>query len=206
VPADGASADLLARGIAGLGIDRLPFTAALAQWRDRVTFLRKAGDEAWPDLSDATLAATITDWLAPWLSGATSLSDITAATLQAALGGLLPRALAARLEAEAPTHFTAPTGSRLAIDYAAETAPLVSVRVQEMFGLSRHPAIAGGRVPLTLSLLSPARRPIQVTRDLPQFWAGSWREVRAEMRGRYPKHPWPEDPSAAPPTTRTKSG
>ncbi len=116
----------------------------------------------------------------------------------------MPHALALRLEAEAPTHFTAPTGSRLPIDYGAEGGPQVEVRVQELFGLKSHPTIAGGRVPLTLALLSPAHRPIQVTKDLPQFWRGSWREVRAEMRGRYPKHPWPEDPAEAPPTTRAK--
>ena len=97
-----------------------------------------------------------------------------------------------------------PTGSRLPIDYAAEGGPLLAVRVQELFGLGIHPAIAQGRVPLTLALLSPAHRPIQLTRDLPAFWRGSWRDVRADMRGRYPKHPWPEDPASAEPTRRAK--
>ena len=199
------TARLLAQGLAALGIARLPWTPALLQWRDRVMFLRAAEGVDWPDLADAALAAGIEDWLAPYLAGAAGLADISSGTLQAALSALLPHALSARLEAEAPTHFTAPTGSRLPVDYGAEGGPMVAVRVQELFGLTRHPAIAGGRVPLTLSLLSPAHRPIQVTRDLPQFWTGSWREVRAEMRGRYPKHPWPEDPAAAPPTTRTKA-
>ena len=203
-PPDAATARLLAEGVAGLGIARLPFTPALAQWRDRVSFLRAAEGEPWPDLCDQTLAATAADWLAPFIAGRTALAEITASDLDGALKALLPYALSARLEAEAPTHFTAPTGTRLPVDYGSEGGPQVEVRVQELFGLRSHPALAGGRIPLTLALLSPARRPIQVTKDLPQFWRGSWREVRAEMRGRYPKHPWPEDPSQADPTTRAK--
>ena len=167
-------------------------------------FLRAAEGEPWPDLSDAALAEAPEDWLAPYLEGRTSLADMSAGDLSNALHALLPYELTRRLEAEAPTHFEAPTGSRLPIDYGAEGGPAVSVRVQEMFGLAVHPAIAGGRVPLTFALLSPAHRPIQMTKDLPQFWRGSWRDVRADMRGRYPKHPWPEDPAQAPPTTRAK--
>ncbi|MFG1358884.1 ATP-dependent helicase HrpB [Xanthobacter pseudotagetidis] len=203
-PQDATAARLLAEGVAGLGLARLPFPPALIQWRDRVAFLRAAEGEPWPDLSDAALAATAADWLAPFIAGRTALAEITPSDLDAALKALLPYALSARLEAEAPTHFTAPTGTRLPVDYGAEGGPQVEVRVQELFGLTRHPALAGGRIPLTLALLSPARRPIQVTKDLPQFWRGSWRDVRAEMRGRYPKHPWPEDPSQADPTTRAK--
>jgi ATP-dependent helicase HrpB len=203
-PPDAATARLLADGVAGLGIARLPFSPSLAQWRDRVAFLRAAEGELWPDLSDDALAATAGDWLAPFIAGRTALAEITPSDLDAALKALLPYGLSARLEAEAPTHFTAPTGTRLPVDYGAEGGPQVEVRVQELFGLTAHPALAGGRIPLTLALLSPARRPIQVTKDLPQFWRGSWREVRAEMRGRYPKHPWPEDPSQADPTTRAK--
>ncbi|MFG1346246.1 ATP-dependent helicase HrpB [Xanthobacter autotrophicus DSM 431] len=204
VPADAETARVLAEGLAGLGLERLPFGAAARQWRERVLFLRAAEGEPWPDLSDDALNATASAWLAPFLSGRTALSEITAGDLANALHALLPYELTARLEAEAPTHFTAPTGSRLPIDYGAEGGPEVSVRVQELFGLTAHPAIAGGRVPLTLALLSPAHRPIQVTKDLPQFWRGSWRDVRADMRGRYPKHPWPENPAEAPPTTRAK--
>ncbi|UJX43387.1 ATP-dependent helicase HrpB [Xanthobacter sp. YC-JY1] len=204
VPADAETARALARGIADADIGRLPFSAASRQWRERVMFLRAAEGEPWPDLSDAALAASVETWLAPFLSGRTALADISGADVGNALHALLPYELTARLEAEAPTHFAAPTGSRLAIDYGAEGGPAVEVRVQELFGLTAHPAIAGGRVPLTLALLSPAHRPIQVTKDLPQFWRGSWRDVRADMRGRYPKHPWPEDPAAAPPTTRAK--
>ncbi|MFH1555135.1 MAG: ATP-dependent helicase C-terminal domain-containing protein, partial [Pseudomonadota bacterium] len=160
--------------------------------------------QGWPDLSDATLAATADLWLAPFLDGKSSLAQVGAGDLGNALHALLPYALTARLEAEAPTHFDAPSGSRLPIDYENPEGPLLAVRVQELFGLTRHPAIAAGKVPLILSLLSPAHRPIQVTKDLPQFWRGSWREVRAEMRGRYPRHPWPEDPASAPPTHRAK--
>jgi ATP-dependent helicase HrpB len=118
--------------------------------------------------------------------------------------GLLPWPLKRRLDAEAPTHFEAPTGSAVPIDYEAEGGPKLAIRVQELFGLDRHPAIAGGKVALLIELLSPAHRPVQMTRDLPGFWRGSYAVVRAEMRGRYPKHPWPEDPIAAAPTRRAK--
>ncbi|MGU3496380.1 ATP-dependent helicase HrpB [Xanthobacteraceae bacterium A53D] len=204
VPSTPETAAALAEGIAALGIDRLPWTNALTQWRDRVSFLHEAEGAPWPDLSDQALAATAREWLAPFLTGRTSLAQVSGGDLGNALHALLPYELTHRLETEAPSHFTAPTGSNLPIDYAAEGGPLLPVRVQELFGLTRHPAIAGGRVPLTLALLSPAHRPIQVTKDLPQFWAGSWREVRYEMRGRYPRHPWPEDPANAPPTNRAK--
>ena len=117
---------------------------------------------------------------------------------------MLPWSLRRRLDAEAPTHFTAPTGSQVPIDYDAAQGPTLSIRVQELFGLGTHPAIAGGRVPLTIELLSPAQRPVQVTRDLPGFWRGSYADVKTEMRGRYPRHPWPDDPLHAPPTRRAK--
>ena len=204
VPGDDAAALVLAEGIGRLGIDRLPWSKALSQWRDRVAFLRAAEGEPWPDLSDAALRDAATDWLAPFLLGKAGLRDVGADDLGQALDALLDRALHRRLDAEAPTHFEAPTGSRVAVDYAAEGGPAIAVRVQELFGLSRHPALAGGRVPLTLQLLSPAHRPIQITRDLPGFWRGSWGAVRSEMRGRYPRHPWPEDPAAAAPTLRAK--
>jgi ATP-dependent helicase HrpB len=124
--------------------------------------------------------------------------------LRNALEALLPWPMQRRLDAEAPTHFTAPTGSTIALDYDAEDGPVLAVRVQELFGLREHPAVAAGRVPLTLHLLSPAHRPIQITRNLPGFWAGSWAAVKSEMKGRYPKHPWPDDPASAAPTTRAK--
>jgi len=199
-----ASAQMLAEGIARLGVDRLPWTKSLRQWRDRVMFLRSAEGEEWPDLSDATLAATATDWLAPILLFKTALDQVQVDELDNALQNLLPWTIRRRLDAEAPTHFAAPSGSAVPIDYAAEEGPKLSIRVQELFGLDRHPTIAGGRVPLVVELLSPAHRPVQVTRDLPGFWRGSYAAVKAEMRGRYPRHPWPDDPLAAPPTRRAK--
>ena len=198
------SARLLAEGIAALGIGMLPWSKAQLQLRDRVQFLRRAEGEDWPDLSDGALARAAAEWLAPFLSGKTALSQIGADDLSAALDALLPWSLRKRLDTEAPTHFTAPTGSAVPIDYTAEQGPTVSIRVQELFGLAQHPAIAGGRIPLVIELLSPAHRPVQVTRDLPGFWRGSYKDVKTEMRGRYPKHPWPDDPLHAPATRRAK--
>jgi ATP-dependent helicase HrpB len=197
------SARALAAGIVRLGLDRLPWTKALAQWRDRVMFLRQAEGAEWPDVSDAALAAD-PDWLAAALADKTTLADLSADELTGAIVGLLPWPLRQRLDAEAPTHFAAPTGSRVPIDYAAPEGPKLSIRVQELFGLDRHPTIAAGRVPLVVELLSPAHRPVQVTRDLPGFWHGSYQAVKAEMRGRYPRHPWPDDPLRAQPTRRAK--
>ena len=204
VVANDSTAQKLADGIAGLGMHRLPWTKSLQQWRDRVMFLRASEGEEWPDLSDAALAQTVNTWLAPALAAKTALGDITADELNTAVRALLPWPLQRRLDAEAPTHFAAPTGSQVAIDYEAEGGPKIAIRVQELFGLDRHPAIAGGKVPLLIELLSPAHRPVQMTRDLPGFWRGSYAAVRAEMRGRYPKHPWPEDPIAATATRRAK--
>jgi len=198
------NARLLAESIANLGIDRLPWTDALKQWRDRVMFLRHSEGADWPDLSDATLAARAAEWLAPALAGKTALAKASADDFAAAVGELLPWPLRRRLDAEAPIYFEAPTDTRVPIDYAAEGGPKIAIRVQELFGLDRHPAIAGGKVPLAIELLSPAQRPVQVTRDLPGFWRGSYAAVKAEMRGRYPRHPWPDDPLAAPATRRAK--
>jgi ATP-dependent helicase HrpB len=204
VEPDDAAAHALAAGIAKLGVSRLPWSKALTQWRDRVLFLRRAEGDEWPDLSDPGLAARIDDWLAPALVGKTTIGQLGADELAAALGALLPHRLRRRLDEEAPTHFEAPSGSRVPIDYEAEEGPKLAIRVQELFGLARHPAIAGGRVPLMIELLSPAHRPVQVTRDLPGFWRGSYAAVRNEMRGRYPRHPWPDDPLSAPATRRAK--
>ncbi len=204
VPETEQAARTLARGIAALGLHLLPWSKALTQWRGRVMFLRRAEGEEWPDLSDDALAATIEDWLAPHLVGKAGLADIAPDELAGALNARVPWDLRRRLDAEAPTHVEVPTGSRIAIDYGAEEGPVLAVRVQELFGLTQHPTIAAGRVPLVLHLLSPAQRPIQITRDLPGFWRGSWAAVRADMRGQYPKHPWPEDPLNAEPTRRAK--
>jgi ATP-dependent helicase HrpB len=197
------SARILAQGVARLGIERLPWSKALRQWRDRVMFLRTAEGDEWPDLSDAALAAD-TDWLGSLFYNKTALTELSADDFASALITRLPYPLQRRLDAEAPTHFAAPTGTQAAIDYEAEGGPKIAIRVQELFGLDRHPAIAGGRIPLVIELLSPAHRPVQTTRDLPGFWRGSYAAVRTEMRGRYPKHPWPDDPIAAPPTRRAK--
>ena len=204
VVADERTARMLAEGIARLGIDRLPWTKALRQWRDRVMFLRRAEGAEWPDLSDVVLASTAADWLAPALAGKTALSALDSENVAEAVQGLLPWNLRRRLETEAPTHFTAPSGSSVPIDYAADEGPKLAIRVQELFGLDRHPTIAAGRVPLVVELLSPAHRPVQVTRDLPGFWRGSYAAVKAEMKGRYPRHPWPDNPLAAVPTRRAK--
>jgi ATP-dependent helicase HrpB len=198
------TARLLAEGIAKLGVARLPWSKAQIQLRDRVGFLRAAGEADWPDLGDAALAEGATTWLAPFLAGKTKVSDIGTDDLGVALDALLPWNLKRRLEEEAPTHFEAPTGNRHAIDYETTGAPALHIRVQELFGLTQHPAIANGKLPLTLHLLSPAHRPIQITRDLPGFWKGSWAAVKADMKGRYPRHPWPDDPASAAPTARAK--
>jgi ATP-dependent helicase HrpB len=203
VVASDETARLLAQGVARLGIGRLPWTKALSQWRDRVMFLRGAQHDEWPDLSDAALGADI-EWLASMFSGKSSLAELSADEFAAALTARLPYPLRRRLDAEAPTHFAAPTGSQVPIDYEAEGGPKIAIRVQELFGLDRHPAIAGGRIPLLVELLSPAHRPVQTTRDLPGFWRGTYSAVRAEMRGRYPKHPWPDNPLTAPPTRCAK--
>ncbi|WP_201862237.1 ATP-dependent helicase HrpB [Microvirga soli] len=204
VPQTEEAARALAEGLVSLGLDALPWSKALAQWRERVVFLRQAEGEEWPDLSDEALTGTADVWLAPHLVGRSGLGEIGADLLSEALRGLLPWNLQRRLDAEAPTHIEVPTGSQIPIDYGAEEGPVLAVRVQELFGLDKHPTIAAGRVPLILHLLSPAQRPIQITRDLPGFWRGSWAAVRADMRGQYPKHPWPEDPLTAPPTRRAK--
>jgi len=203
---DNPPAELVAQALAARlrrdGLGALRWGPAASALRQRVGFLRRYDPETWPDLSDEALAARLDDWLTPLLHGLRGISDLTPDLLDGALQTLAPWDIQRRLEAELPTHWTAPTGSRVPIDYEAEGGPRVDIRVQEVFGLNVHPQVAGR--PLTLALLSPARRPIQMTQDLPGFWKGSWKDVRAEMRGRYPKHPWPEDPSVADPTTRAK--
>jgi ATP-dependent helicase HrpB len=203
------TARVLADGLIASGLDRLPWSKPAKQWRDRVMFLRRAEADppagSWPDLSDNALAAQRETWLVPALYDKTSLKDFSAGDLSEALMTLLPWELRARLEREAPTHFEAPTGTMLAIDYEAEQGPTIAVRLQELFGLDTHPSIAKGAIPLVLELLSPAHRPVQVTRDLPGFWRGSYAGVRSDLRGRYPRHPWPEDPASALPTRRVKS-
>jgi ATP-dependent helicase HrpB len=196
------TARALAEGIARGGISRLPWTKSTEQWLARARFMHRLEGESWPDLSDVRLTDSIQDWLAPYLIDKTSLAEISSDALATALHALLSPDLARRLNKETPTHFTAPTGSQFAIDYETDE-PAVSVRVQELFGTARHPML-GGKIPLTFHLLSPAHRPIQTTKNLPAFWQGSWAEVRRDMRGQYPKHPWPENPLEALPTRRAK--
>ena len=198
------TAPILADGLVAAGIDRLPWSKPLQQWRGRVMFLRAAEGNAWPDLSDTALAENRQAWLMPALYDTLSLKELSAGDLSDALMALLPWENRARLDKEAPTHFEAPTGTMLPIDYEAEQGPTIAVRLQELFGMNRHPAVARGKVPLVLELLSPAHRPVQVTRDLPGFWRGSYQDVRSDLRGRYPRHPWPEDPASAAPTRRVK--
>jgi ATP-dependent helicase HrpB len=198
------TAQVLADGLIAAGVDKLPWSKPLKQWRDRVMFLRKAEGSSWPDLTDDGLAAQSATWLLPALTDKISLKEFSSGDLSDALMTLLPWELRARLEREAPTHFEAPTGTMLPIDYEAEQGPTIAVRLQELFGLNTHPSVAKGAVPLVLELLSPAHRPVQVTRDLPGFWRGSYAAVRSDLRGRYPRHPWPEDPAIAAPTRRVK--
>ncbi|MCW0045139.1 ATP-dependent helicase HrpB [Brevundimonas sp. BT-123] len=182
------------------GLGALKWGEQASGLRARLAFLN-ARDTAWPDVSDNALLAARQDWLWPLLEGAKSLEGIADGRLAEALRGLIPWDLQRRLDELAPPRLVTPLGSA-AIDYAAEGGPRVDIRVQELFGVTTHPTVGG--VPLTLALLSPARRPVQVTKDLPRFWSGSWAAVRAEMRGRYPRHPWPENPAEAQATNRAK--
>ncbi|MDE2362644.1 MAG: ATP-dependent helicase HrpB [Hyphomicrobiales bacterium] len=201
---DATTARILAEGAAGLGVDRLPWSARTRQLRARMKFLRRAEGDEWPDVGDFALAASAGKWLAPFLEGARGLADISDDTLAAALEALLPWELKRRLDSEAPTHFETPAGSRIAVDYESGDEPAISARVQEFYGLKDHPTLAGGRVRPVLHLLSPAHRPIQTTSDLPRFWAGAWTDVKKDMKGRYPRHVWPDDPANAAATTRAK--
>ena len=185
------------------GLALLPWSKENESLRRRLDWLHRGLGAPWPDVSDAALIARLDEWLEPFLTGAANFAAIDASVLSAGLISLVPHDLQRRIDTLAPTHFDAPSGSRVPVRYD-EQGPVLAIRVQELFGLDRHPSIAGGTVPLTLELLSPAHRPIQTTRDLPGFWRGSWADVRAEMRGRYPKHVWPENPLLATATSRAK--
>ncbi|MGO6813253.1 ATP-dependent helicase HrpB [Rhizobium leguminosarum] len=202
-PSGPAVTQALVEAVRELGLDQLAFSKEAVQLRERIGFLHRTIGEPWPDVSDNALLSRLDDWFAPFQTEARGLSEISAGGLSNGLMSLVPHELQRDLSRLAPTHFEAPTGQRHPIQYEGEE-PVLTIRVQELFGLKQHPAIAGGRLPLLLELTSPAHRPIQTTRDLPGFWAGSWRDVRADMRGRYPRHPWPERPEDALPTTRAK--
>jgi ATP-dependent helicase HrpB len=207
VPAAAAGAAML-EGIGKLGLTVLPWNDDSRDLQARMEFVRKHAPEAalatWPTVDDATLAASTGAWLMPWLNGISRVQHLSRLSMTQILQGLLSHEQQRRLEEWAPTHFSAPTGSRIRIDYRDELAPAVAVRIQEVYGVLSSPRLAGGRVPVTFKLLSPARRPVQITRDLATFWQGSYAEVRKDMRGRYPRHYWPEDPAIAEPTRRAK--
>ncbi len=194
----------LLEGVGIHGLDVLAWPDDAVQLRARVALMRTLDGAEWPDLSDAALLAAVQDWLAPALNGVMRLDVLDAGALVQALSALLPFDLRRRLDAEAPQRFRTPAGADHRIDYAVANGPALDVRLQELFGMATHPAVVGGRAPLLLRLLSPAGRPVQTTRDLPGFWRGSYAAVKSEMKGRYPKHPWPDDPLAAPPTRRAK--
>jgi ATP-dependent helicase HrpB len=196
------AAALLAQA-ASRRVDKLPWSKEQRALRARSTFLRQVLGDGWPDLSDTALAAD-SSWLAPHIIGETRLAAIAAAHLSNALDTLLPWSKQQEIDRLLPSHFSAPSGSHLPIDYTAENGPALEVRVQELFGLDRHPSIANGKIALLLILLSPAHRPIQTTRDLPGFWRGSWKDVAKDLKGRYPRHFWPDDPINAAATARAK--
>ena len=202
-----AMQDAVLAGISSLGIEALPWTPALRQWQARVGLLRRLrvrAPEEWPDLEDASLLATLGQWAPPWIVGVTRREHFARIDLAAALHGMLSHRQRDILEREAPTHLAVPTGSRIPIDYLDGDTPSLSVRLQEMFGLAATPAVAEAKMPLLLKLLSPAGRPVQVTRDLVSFWARGYHDVKKDLKGRYPKHYWPDDPHTAVPTRRAR--
>ena len=180
------------------GLELLPWTDQTRRLRERLAFLHRVAPDDWPAVDEATLEATLDAWLGPWLQGPTGLADLTPVQLEQALLARLAPGQRHDLDRLAPARWTSPLGTQLAIDYGA-APPALACRLQELLGLDRHPTVLDGSLPLALHLLSPAGRPIQVTADLPGFWRGSYAEVRKELRGRYPKHPWPEDPLQAAP-------
>ena len=196
----------LISGIRISGMGMLPWNKKTRAWQARVLFLHRlaAGIEKWPDVSDQGLSDTLETWLAPFLAGMSGKEHLQRVDLKGALFALLPRHQQNRLDRLAPTHLTVPSGSNIPLDYAAGDIPILAVRLQEMFGAVDTPTIAGGKVPVMLHLLSPASRPVQVTRDLANFWANTYFDVRKDLRGRYPKHYWPDNPLAAMPTGRAK--
>ena len=183
--------EALLSGVRELGLAQLPWSKEARALQTRILFAARVDRRSsWPDVSDAQLEATLDTWLAPWMTGMSRRDHLTRLDLHAALLALLDWNQQQRLNEFAPTHFLVPSGSRIPIDYAADS-PTVSVRLQEVFGLRETPTIAERAVPLTLELLSPAHRPVQVTRDLMSFWARGYVEVKKELKGRYPKHYWP---------------
>jgi ATP-dependent helicase HrpB len=195
----------LLAGIRELGLDALPWSKESRALRQRLAFVRDVDTQPqkpWPDVSDAGLSASLDEWLAPWLTGMSRRDHLERLDMTGIIASLVDWNQRQRLDELAPTHLQVPSGSRIPIDYSA--APTVAVRLQEVFGLAVTPAVGGGRVPLTMQLLSPAHRPVQVTRDLASFWARGYAEVKKELKGRYPKHYWPDDPTTAVATARAR--
>jgi len=207
IPAEAAAAAML-EGIRRLGLAALPWNEDSRDLQARMEFVRAHAPPAvtqnWPAVDDISLGATLEGWLLPWLEGVSRAPHLSRLSMTGILKGLLTHEQQLRLDDLAPTHFLAPTGSRIRIDYRDELAPVVAVRLQEVFGVLKSPRLAAGRVPVTFKLLSPAQRPVQITRDLATFWQGSYADVRKDLRGRYPRHYWPEDPAIAEPTRRAK--
>ncbi|WP_338130517.1 ATP-dependent helicase HrpB [Cohnella ginsengisoli] len=199
-----AVSEALLSGIRLEGLDLLPWSKASRQWLERARFLGLHDPAGWPDLSDAALLDGLASWLGPFVAGMRTRGDLQRLSLSEALSAMLSWEQRRRLDEEAPTHVTVPSGSRLPVDYGDPAAPALHARLQELFGWPSSPRIAGGRVPLTLHLLSPAQRPVQVTRDLASFWREAYFEVRKDLKGRYPKHYWPDDPLQAQATSRAR--
>jgi ATP-dependent helicase HrpB len=202
-PDPAAVAAAMTDGVRAAGLEALPWTSETMQLRHRLAFLNRLDPDRWPDASEAVLAATLEEWLLPFVTGLRRGAELRQVDLAAALMARVPWERARRLDELAPTHVEVPSGSRIRVDYTDPATPALAVRLQEVFGLLETPRVGGGRVPLTLQLLSPAQRPVQVTRDLASFWREAYFDVRKDLRGRYPKHHWPDDPLTAQPTRRT---
>jgi len=193
------------QGISEMGLTCLPWNRHVRQWQNRVICLaawQPAPD--WPDLTDAWLMANLREWLAPWLDRISRREQLQKLDLLGILQSRLSWDQSKALEAAAPTHLQVPSGSRKQLAYEPGSPPVLAVRLQEMFGLSETPSVCHGKVPVMLHLLSPAQRPIQVTQDLPGFWQRTYSEVKKELKGRYPKHYWPDDPYQAEATAKVR--
>jgi ATP-dependent helicase HrpB len=198
-------AEALLQGVHSESLNVLPWSDGARRTRERISFVRSL-DPSWPDVSDAALGEILERWLGPRVRGMSRLSDLGKVDLGAAVLDLLSWEQRAALDRLAPSHLVMPSGSRLAVDYRDPAQPVLAVRLQELFGQTETPRVGGGKIPLTLHLLSPAGRPVQVTRDLAGFWRTTYFDVRKDLKGRYPKHPWPDDPLVAEPTRRAKKG
>jgi ATP-dependent helicase HrpB len=198
-----AVAAALMSGIASEGLGLLPWNRSARQLQERLIFMHRL-DDAWPEVSDGALIGTLEEWLGPHVHECKSRDDLSRLSLTAILESMLSWSQRRELDEHAPTHIEVPSGSRVPIDYSDPESPVLAVRLQELFGWKETPRIGRGRVPLTLHLLSPAQRPVQVTRDLASFWQSTYFEVKKDLKGRYPKHYWPDDPLQAIPTNRTR--